>query len=86
MLVTFVLIESGSVKVELLTVKLNIAFPPIAFFVILRVPFTKVFSNIHSTESPAVMLMFSVVFCEMLFFSQSDASSVQPDGTISVTL
>jgi len=51
MLVTIVLIESGSVKVELDTVKLNIASPPIAFFVILRVPFTgmKVFSNIHST-------------------------------------
>jgi len=76
------------VRVELDTVKLNMASPPIAFFVILRVAFTgmKVFSNIHSTESLAVTLTFNVVLSEILFFSQSDAVLIQPAGTISVTL
>jgi len=58
MLVAVVLIESGSVIVELDSVKLNIAFPPIAFFVILRVgcgSWISVSSKMHSTESPAVI-------------------------------
>jgi len=41
--------ESGSVRVELDSVKLNIAFPPIAFFVILIVGWD---GQISTTEFP----------------------------------
>ncbi len=74
-------------------VKLNAPSAFVAFFVILIVDssgggggITNVSTKIHSAVSPDVTLMFSVVFCGTPFIRQLDASSVQPDGTVSVTL